>query len=572
MKVTGVPVRGDRPRAAAASGPPRGRWRRRATTRCSPRRATLAREMLAHGTTTFECKSGYGLSRGGRAAGARAGRRGSTARSPRRTDVDRAARPRGARRLRRRRLDGRGRRRSSRRVAATGARARSTSTSSRSPSPTTTCARMGELAAAHGLDLRAHVEQFNAEPLGAGRARGRRALRRPPLAACIPTTSRRSPPPSCAAVLLPGAEVHGRRAHAARARARRRGRDLRAGHGRQPRHLARSSRMPLIVGLAVRRYGWSVREALLAATLNAAWVLRRSAETGSLEVGKRADVLLLDGPIEHVPYRLRPQPGRAVASRRRRAARGCGPTRRGGVTRGDRGARTSRRRLARARRHRRATRTASRGWPGRRRTPPAARWFAEQAARARPARRARPGGQPVGAARTATGPWWGVGSHLDTVRARRALRRAARRRRGLRGRRARPCPVAVARLRRRGGRALQHADVRQPGARRPARRRRRARARRRRRRRRSRDALAAAGVDPDGARRARRPGSAACAASSSCTSTRRRDLERAGRAGRRGRPAWPRRCGCRPTCTAAPTTPARRAGTSAATRCRPPPA
>ena len=29
-----------------------------------------------------------------------------------------------------------------------------------------------------------------------------------------------------------------------------------------------------------------------------------SARTGSLEVGKRADVLLLDGPLEHVPYRL----------------------------------------------------------------------------------------------------------------------------------------------------------------------------------------------------------------------------------------------------------------------------
>jgi imidazolonepropionase len=33
-------------------------------------------------------------------------------------------------------------------------------------------------------------------------------------------------------------------------------------------------------------------------------VLRMSDVAGSLEVGKRADVLLLDGPIEHVPYRL----------------------------------------------------------------------------------------------------------------------------------------------------------------------------------------------------------------------------------------------------------------------------
>jgi imidazolonepropionase len=62
--------------------------------------------------------------------------------------------------------------------------------------------------------------------------------------------------------------------------------------------------LPLIVGLAVRRYGWTALEALLACTLNAAWVLGLSGELGSLEVGKRADVVLLDEPISHVPYRF----------------------------------------------------------------------------------------------------------------------------------------------------------------------------------------------------------------------------------------------------------------------------
>ena len=62
--------------------------------------------------------------------------------------------------------------------------------------------------------------------------------------------------------------------------------------------------LPLIVGLAVRRYGWSVREALLAVTLNAAWVLRLADDRGSLEPGKRADIVVLDGPAEHVPYRF----------------------------------------------------------------------------------------------------------------------------------------------------------------------------------------------------------------------------------------------------------------------------
>ena len=62
--------------------------------------------------------------------------------------------------------------------------------------------------------------------------------------------------------------------------------------------------LPLVIGLAVRRYRWSVREALLACTLNAAWVLRLSEQTGSLEAGKRGDVLVLDGPIERIPYRF----------------------------------------------------------------------------------------------------------------------------------------------------------------------------------------------------------------------------------------------------------------------------
>jgi imidazolonepropionase len=54
----------------------------------------------------------------------------------------------------------------------------------------------------------------------------------------------------------------------------------------------------------VRRYGWSLREALLACTLNPAWILRCSDRIGSLEAGKRADVLVLDGPIERIPYRF----------------------------------------------------------------------------------------------------------------------------------------------------------------------------------------------------------------------------------------------------------------------------
>jgi imidazolonepropionase len=107
----------------------------------------------------------------------------------------------------------------------------------------------------------------------------------------------------CAAVLLPGAEFMGaERTAPARALA-----DAGAlcvlGTDANPGTSPIVS-LPLIVGLAVRRYGWTALEALAAVTLNAAWVLRRSAEVGSLEAGKRGDVLVLDAPVEHVPYRL----------------------------------------------------------------------------------------------------------------------------------------------------------------------------------------------------------------------------------------------------------------------------
>ena len=35
-------------------------------------------------------------------------------------------------------------------------------------------------------------------------------------------------------------------------------------------------------------------------------------ERGSLEVGKRADLVVLDGPVEHIPYRFGHDPVAAV--------------------------------------------------------------------------------------------------------------------------------------------------------------------------------------------------------------------------------------------------------------------
>jgi imidazolonepropionase len=61
--------------------------------------------------------------------------------------------------------------------------------------------------------------------------------------------------------------------------------------------------LPVVIGLAVRRYGWTAREALAACTLNAAWVLGLH-DRGSIEVGKRGDVVVLDGRVEHIAYRF----------------------------------------------------------------------------------------------------------------------------------------------------------------------------------------------------------------------------------------------------------------------------
>lgn len=171
-------------------------------------------------------------------------------------------------------------------------------------------ARMGALAAEHGRDLRAHLEQFScsrsvpvALEAGARSVDHLAKLHRDDVAPLADA--------ECAAVLLPGAEFMGAEdVPPARALA-----DAGAicvlatdaNPGTSP-----IVSLPLIAGLAVRRYGWSVREALLAMTLNAAWVLRMSDRIGSIEDGKRADLVVLDGPVEELPYRLGHNPVAAV--------------------------------------------------------------------------------------------------------------------------------------------------------------------------------------------------------------------------------------------------------------------
>ena len=73
--------------------------------------------------------------------------------------------------------------------------------------------------------------------------------------------------------------------------------------------------LPETLAWAALRYGFSAAECLSAATLNAACSLGLGAEIGSLEVGKRADVALLDVPNHRrLVYELGRSPVRAVVA------------------------------------------------------------------------------------------------------------------------------------------------------------------------------------------------------------------------------------------------------------------
>lgn len=61
---------------------------------------------------------------------------------------------------------------------------------------------------------------------------------------------------------------------------------------------AQSPSLPFAMALASRKCGLTPAESITAATFNAACVLGRQDEVGSIEVGKRADLLLLDTPDE----------------------------------------------------------------------------------------------------------------------------------------------------------------------------------------------------------------------------------------------------------------------------------
>jgi imidazolonepropionase len=85
--------------------------------------------------------------------------------------------------------------------------------------------------------------------------------------------------------------------------------------------------MPMILALATLGMGLGVAEAVTASTLNAAAAIGRADEIGSIEVGKRADLIILDAPtFRHLVYHFGVNPVRHVVKDGRVVVRDGLPT------------------------------------------------------------------------------------------------------------------------------------------------------------------------------------------------------------------------------------------------------
>ena len=162
---------------------------------------------------------------------------------------------------------------------------------------------MAAAASAAGLPLRVHADQLG--PSGAAEAAAALGARSADHLNHLSADGIAAPRTRCetAAVLLPASTFTLRAAPAPVAALRDAGAALAIATDLNPGTSPISS-MPETISFACSLYGMTPLDALTAATANPAWVLGLDDRLGTLEPGKRADLVLLDGPsFAHVPYR-----------------------------------------------------------------------------------------------------------------------------------------------------------------------------------------------------------------------------------------------------------------------------
>ena len=162
--------------------------------------------------------------------------------------------------------------------------------------------RVGAAASAAGLPLRVHADQLG--PSGAAEAAAALGARSADHLNHVSDVGIATLGASeTAAVLLPVSTFALRAAPAPVAALRDAGAALAIATDLNPGTSPVCS-MPETIAIACSIYGMTPLDALTAATGNPAWVLGLTDRIGTLEPGKRADLVLLDGPsFAHVPYR-----------------------------------------------------------------------------------------------------------------------------------------------------------------------------------------------------------------------------------------------------------------------------
>jgi imidazolonepropionase len=164
-------------------------------------------------------------------------------------------------------------------------------------------ARLAESASELGLSMRMHADQLEDGQAGSFAARWGFAsadhLNHTSLAASGDIAAS-----DTAAVLLPGATFTLRQTKKPSARSLiEEGAIVALGSDLNPGTSPLYS-MPFVVALACRIYGLRPLEALAAATVNAACVLGLDGEVGRIQPGYRADLVVLDAPaFDEIPYR-----------------------------------------------------------------------------------------------------------------------------------------------------------------------------------------------------------------------------------------------------------------------------